>query len=153
MAFTSPAAAQAPPENPVQGVAAIDQYVEALPSASGPKATGSAVGKRIVLPAAVAASLRERAGEDSDALLEIATSPEFGSPPAGPTSEAIAPTPETPSDKRSSQDGETTAFGEVVAPVGEADEPRLLILLAALGVVTVVAVAGAIRRRRSQIAR
>jgi hypothetical protein len=137
------ASAAAPPGNPVQGVSAIDQYVEAIPTASGPKPTGQSKGSPRPLPPHAAAEVREQGGEDTAALVEIATSPTYGAPSRSTLKDAAGVR-----ELRDEVEPQPTALDAVVTPLGEADEPRLLALLALLGGMTLLAFTLAVVRQR-----
>ena len=78
---TSPATAAAPPPT-VPSDAAIAQYVEAIPSATGPAPVGGPAGKASALPPSVRTKVERTAGADAPALLAIAQDPRFGVRPA-----------------------------------------------------------------------
>ena len=127
----------------MQGVSAISQYVEALPTSSGPAATGRRGGRPRPLPPLVAARVREQGGDDAEALIEVATSPTYGAPSRTSSKEPIRPgdTDERVRERPSPLDA-------VVSPIADADEPRLLVLLALLGSMTLTALTLAARRQR-----
>lgn len=127
----------------MQGVPAIDQYVEAIPTSSGPAPTGRSGATARPLPQDVASEVRKRGGDDAEALIEVATSPAHGAPSGsrlknptrlGGVSERVHAQP--------------SALDAVVSPIAGADEPRLLALLALLLGMTLVAFALATRRQR-----
>jgi hypothetical protein len=75
LAFPVSATADSP-----QDFSASDQYVETLPSTSGPSATdGRRRGKTPLRPS-VAAKLRDQGGADASRLEAVATSSDFGAP-------------------------------------------------------------------------
>ena len=141
LAATGPASAATPPGNPLQDVSAIDQYVEAIPTSSGPAATGGGSAKPRPLPPDVASEIREQGGNDADALMEVATSPRYGAP----TGSGDSIRPEDSSEAAQTQPSPLEAL---VSPIAEADETRLLVLLALLGGMTLVAFARAAQRQR-----
>jgi hypothetical protein len=59
---------------------AADQYVETLPTSSGPSATKEGKNRRTRLPAGVKAKLEAEGGQDAASLEEVATSGRFGAP-------------------------------------------------------------------------
>jgi hypothetical protein len=61
---------------------ASDQYVETLPTTSGPSATKDGKHRKTPLRPSVAAKLRSQGGADASRLEAIATSSEFGAPQA-----------------------------------------------------------------------
>lgn len=79
----SPAIAGAPPPT-IPSDAAIDQYVEAVPSATGPVPIGEAASRAsgAALPTAVRAKVERTAGVDAPALLHLAQDSRFGAPPS-----------------------------------------------------------------------
>jgi hypothetical protein len=133
------ASAAAPPGEPGTGSSAIDQYVEAIPTSSGPAPTGRA-GTSRPLPPAVVAQVREAGGDDAETLLRTATSPSYGAP-------GLYPNDFRPGDIARA-DTEPSPLDAVVSPLAGADAPRLVFLLALLGAMTVTAFAVAARRQR-----
>jgi len=81
LGIAAPAHAQAPPPS------AVDQYVEMVPAAGGPKTPGKEKEKRTPLPDTGQKALGEAAPEVATPLEEIATSSTYGAPAV------IAPTP------------------------------------------------------------
>jgi hypothetical protein len=87
-----PAAAERPPPSPW---AAVAQYVEMIPTSTGPKAAGAA-GPTKPLPASLAKQLGRSAGPDAKALKTLVTSSGWGvrpveghqSPPQGRTGDS-----------------------------------------------------------------
>ena len=75
LAVPASAAAQSP-----QDFSASDQYVETLPTPSGPSATRDGKRHKTPLRPSVAAKLRSQAGADAARLEEIATSSDYGAP-------------------------------------------------------------------------
>ena len=59
---------------------ASDQYIETLPTSSGPSATKEGKDRRTSLPAGVKAKLDAEGGRDAASLEEVATSGRFGAP-------------------------------------------------------------------------
>ena len=59
---------------------AADQYVETLPTTSGPSATKEGKDRRTRIPAHVKAKLDAEGGKDAAALEEVASSGRFGAP-------------------------------------------------------------------------
>jgi hypothetical protein len=90
-----PAAAQ---EAPIDQTALVDQYQEAIPTASGPKlSSSSGSGNGTPLPPAVATELTQAVGEkDAKRLEEIATSPRFGAPAHAPDEGGLPASSDTP---------------------------------------------------------
>jgi len=77
---TSPATAAAPPPT-VPFDPAIAQYIEAVPSATGPAPIGGPAAKASALRPALRAKVERLAGTDAHALLNIAQDPRFGARP------------------------------------------------------------------------
>jgi hypothetical protein len=75
LAVPAPALAESP-----QDFSAADQYVETLPSPSGPSATKDRRRSKTPLRPSVAAKLRKQGGADAARLEEVATSSDFGAP-------------------------------------------------------------------------
>jgi hypothetical protein len=75
VAVPAPAAADSP-----QDFSASDQYVETLPTTSGPSATKDRKRGRTPLRERVAARLRSQGGADAARLEAVATSSDFGAP-------------------------------------------------------------------------
>jgi hypothetical protein len=129
----------------VQGVSAVDQYVEAIPTSSGPAPTGSSRAAPRPLPPQVEAEVRATGGADAEELIEIATSPTYGAP-SRPTLKPTLKDPDGVGDVGIPDDAQPSALDAVISPVAEADEPRLLVLLALLAAMTVLAFGLAVRR-------
>jgi hypothetical protein len=75
VAVPAPAAAQSP-----EDFSASDQYVETLPTTSGPSATKDRRRGKTPLRPSVAAKLRSQGGADATRLEAVATSSDFGAP-------------------------------------------------------------------------
>ena len=71
--------AQAAADTP-QDFSASDQYVETLPTPSGPSATEDRRRGKTPLRPSVAAKLRDQGGADASRLEAVATSSDFGAP-------------------------------------------------------------------------
>src|SRR5215475_3620546 len=80
----SPAIAGAPPPK-APSDAAIAQYVEAVPTATGPAPVGGAASPAVAtgLETAVRAKVERTAGADAPALIQLARDPRFGARPVG----------------------------------------------------------------------
>ena len=139
----SGAAAAAPPENPVQGVSAIDQYIEAIPTGSGPAPTGGRGSQPTRFHRKLRLVVRSEGGTDAEALIEVATAPSHGAP-----TRSTLPDQPRRDDAGEVAPGDPSPLDAVVSPIGEADEPRLLVLLALLGGMTLTAFGFAARRQR-----
>jgi hypothetical protein len=79
-----PAAAAKPKPEPHPGgsSSAVSQYVEVVPSASGPTAPGVGPSTTSKLAPSVVRSLAQRGGTDAAKLKKIATSSDYGAPAA-----------------------------------------------------------------------
>jgi hypothetical protein len=78
--------------HPGDDVAAVDVYVEALPSAAGPVTPSGTEAPARLAPALVARIEREGSG-DAARLKEVATSPRFGAPSSVPPVRTVAVPP------------------------------------------------------------
>ena len=126
--LTVPAGAAA--ETP-QDFSAADQYVETIPTTSGPSATKDRKRSRTPLPSSVAAKLRSQGGADATALEEVATSSDFGAPQG--TGRA-ADKGNGAGDRRSSRDRTAVPSASVQAVRGGGED--LLWLLLAMVAIT-----------------
>jgi len=157
---TSPAAAAGPPPT-VPSDAAIAQYIEAVPSATGPAPVGVSAGKASALPSSVRAKVERTAGADAPALLAIAQDPRFGvrpvaRPKAGP---AARPT-HTPKPRLRGQGRARTAHavpeqpalstgtpGPLAAAASTAGSGELLVVAALLIAITATGIVATARHR------
>jgi hypothetical protein len=138
-----PAPAGAAPPRP--GASSVAQYVELVPTASGPKAPGVEKERRLPLSSEAKRALDRASKATAASLLTIATSSTYGAP-SGPgrgasgrvVRESRATTP-SPSRNQSLE-----AIAGAVAPAGDT---RMIGLLLILVVVTVAAAALSLRRR------
>jgi hypothetical protein len=118
---------------PQPGAPAIDQYIEQIPTPSGPQPTS--VEERVQpLPAAAQRELEAEAGADAEVLTEIATSSRYGAP--------VEPKVVTPPEDRGETDtgegasegseraDEVMAIDAVPASTDEGGDTRLAILVA-----------------------
>lgn len=138
-----PASAQRPDDS-----AAVDQYVEDVPTSGGSEISGggSSEPESTPLPPDAASALQAEGGEDAGVLERIATSSAYGAPKAkleALGSEASG-RPLRPEDEPSAGGGLSAAVSAVQG--GEAG--RLVGVLVALLVITALAVAGAALRQR-----
>ena len=90
------------------------------------------------LPPGVAAEIRNEGGDDAEALIEIATSPRYGAPAGPPEKDSTQPEGPPAID----------ALDAVVSPVAEADETRLVVLVALLAGMTLLGFTFAAKRHR-----
>jgi hypothetical protein len=81
-AAPAPALGQPAPPPPLPGVPAVDQYREALPTAAGPVAAGQNAPRITPLPLAIERLVSSEGGTDAPLLERVATSSDYGAPPA-----------------------------------------------------------------------
>jgi len=135
LAVSATAAADTP-----QDFSASDQYVETLPTTSGPSATDDRRRGKTPLRPSVAAKLRDQGGADASRLEAIATSRHFGAPQG--TSDK---TDKKSGNRRDSRN--TTAIPSAsVQAVQEGGEDLLWLLLAMLAITGLMV--GAVTYRR-----
>jgi hypothetical protein len=139
-----PAAAADPPPDPSDS--ALAQYVEQIPTSSGPKATSQAGGQAVGQPLSARAesALRTEGGDDASLLEQVATSPELGAPAREPRKGAADATSTPPAPPATSE-----AVGPTESTASELVSGRVIGLLAILGGVTLGAGLLAASRRRS----
>jgi hypothetical protein len=140
--WVSPALAQGAPPNP--DASSVEQYVELVPTSSGPAAPGVGREQRIPLPLAARHALEKTSRPTADALLTVATSSTYGAPtrPHGGASRlarAALASVEGPSRERSLR-----AVAAAAAPDGVF---RMFGLPLALAAITVGAATVSVRRR------
>jgi hypothetical protein len=149
------AASGADPSNP-----SVNQYVESVPSSHGgqpPSGGGSSPSSH--LPASVRHRIAAQGGTDAKQLESVATSPALGAPPApnaasggkgkggtgsGGTGSGGAP---SAADERS-----PSAISAVATAATGGNGNSVVILVAGLALITALAAAIALARRRSDIA-
>lgn len=153
LALPAPALAQQSPSP------SVDQYVERVPTAEGPKpsAAGPKYKRNARLPANVRQRLREEGGADAQALEDIATAAGLGAPeqPRGGTgggSSGEGPVPGgTPSRAVS---GESAGKGAVPAVAeaafGSGSTATALLVVGLLGTTIAVGAAALARRRTTR---
>jgi len=164
LAFTAPASAQVNPPNP--GGSAVNQYVELVPAAAGPKApVVEKKKKRAPLPAAGKKALKKAAPAVAKSLEEIATLSTYGAPATRAEPEPTKPAPTAAKPKPKPNAKPTTAkpqepvrerddtaadvtLGATVRAIASATDGRLLGLLLTVLVTTFGAVGLAARRAR-----
>ena len=137
--------------------AAVSQYVEQIPTSSGPQATG--VGKETFkpLPKRAKAKLVRQGGEDAALLEKIATSSAYGAPQAtkkkggkdddpgaGGAAVVIRDDPRDLGDASTSE-----ALSAAVSVVTDGSDKRLLGLLIVMLLITATALASAGYRQRA----
>ncbi|MGH2978177.1 MAG: hypothetical protein ACRDLQ_00895 [Solirubrobacterales bacterium] len=139
LAVPAPAAAKSPDD-----FSASDQYVETLPTTSGPSATRDRKRGKTPLRPSVAAKLRSQGGADAARLEAVATSSDFGAPQAtggGADKNSGA------ANRRSSRD--TTAIPSAsVQAVREGGGDLLWLLLALLAITGLILGAVAYQRHK-----
>lgn len=153
LAFAGSVHAQSNPPSP--GGSAVNQYVELVPAAVGPKAPGvEKKKKRTSLPPAGKDALKQAPPAIAKPLEEIATSSTYGAPviraepkPTNPKPEPQAPVRD-PDIVPPGASVEVT-LGTTVGAIASATDERLLSLLVAILVTTSAAVTLAIRRARA----
>jgi hypothetical protein len=127
------AGAQGEPPNP--GASSVAQYVELVPTAGGPKAPGIGDERRTPLPPIAKRALDKASESTADSLETVATSSNYGAPPAprlGASERVVRD--DVSSVPAPSLDRTLQAIAAATSPVGDA---RLIGLLAILAVVTV----------------
>jgi opacity protein-like surface antigen len=135
LAVPATAAADTP-----QDFSASDQYVETLPTTSGPSATDDRRRGKTPLRPSVAAKLRDQGGADASRLEAIATSSDFGAP-----QETSDGTDKKSGNRHDSRN--TTAIPSAsVQAVQEGGEDLLWLLLAMLAITGLMV--GAVTYRR-----
>jgi hypothetical protein len=149
-----PVGAQEPPPDPGS---AVDQYVEHVPSASGPATPGIKKKKRTPLPRAGAKALKKVPPATAKALTDIATSSDYGAPQVSSEPKPKSKSKPKPKPKpvrggaTSGSDAVTTTsvsttLRSSVGALGTASDTRLVGLLGVLLVSVLAAVALAARR-------
>ena len=150
------------------GPAAVDQYVEDVPTSGGSTIPGKTKPKKSSLPPRVSSQIESQGGTDAAILHEVATSPDYGAPVAtssepkpkkaggneadpgasGTTRPAREEGGEIPAPSESSP---SEAVSAAVGAVQGGDAARLVGLLVALFVISAVALtaAGLRNKRRS----
>ena len=113
-------------DDPVPGAAAIQQYVESMPTGSGPAVPGVSPRNSAQLPAAAVESLKYAPPSVASVLAEVATSPEYGAPGSQVSS---------PTDQPNSESAGSAMLRSLDA-AGTADDASLLALIAVLLVLT-----------------
>lgn len=149
LALASPGQAQDP------GGSAVNQYVEVVPAAGGPRSPGIEKKAQTSLPPAGKEALRQAPPSVAGPLEEIATSSTYGAPairaepkptkpkpkpkPRGPVRDPDVVPPRAPTE---------VTLGSTVSAIASATDERLLGLLFTVLMTTLGAVALAVRRAR-----
>ncbi len=138
----------------------VDQYVEDVPSASGPAHPGVGSSHQTKLPPSVASQINSQGGSDSSTLRDLATSSDYGGQPVKKKNAAAAgPIVGTPGRGESiaganaeSDTSASDALGSAVSAVSGGEAARLVGLLVVLFLISVATLtsAGLRQRRRAQ---
>ncbi len=147
LVVTSPATAKGPSPT-VPSDAAIAQYVEAVPSATGPVPVGepATTAHAAALPLAVRANVERTAGADAPVLLHIAQDPRYGARPVARSKTAQA-------GSETSAAGSETSARPISAPeplaaaVSTAGSGGLLLVALLLIAITATGIAARVWRR------
>lgn len=147
LALASPGQAQDP------GGSAVNQYVEVVPAADGPRSPGIEKKVRTSLPPAGKEALRQAPPSVAGPLEEIATSSTYGAPAirAEPKPTKPKPKPQAPvrdPDVVPPRAPTEVTLGTTVSAIASATDERLLGLLLTVLTTTLGAVALAVRRAR-----
>ena len=147
LALASPGQAQDP------GGSAVNQYVEVVPAAGGPRSLGIEKKVRTSLPPAGKEALRQAPPSVAGPLEEIATSSTYGAPAirAEPKPTKPKPKPQAPvrdPDVVPPRAPTEVTLGTTVSAIASATDERLLGLLLTVLTTTLGAVALAVRRAR-----
>ena len=141
LAAPAPVLAQEKPPNPHGNVSSIDEYVEDIPTASGPvpsqrakpqtTSAAEAPTETAPVPRTVAQSIKKAGGADSERLTEIVSTPDVRVLSADRTAATTTPA------------GRAGAVGDAVT----SDDSELIVLGFALAGITLAAIGVAARRR------
>jgi hypothetical protein len=141
--LAGPARAQEPAPDP--GSSAVDQYVELVPTGSGPKSPGVEKERKTPLAPKAKRALDKTTKATADALSTIATSSNYGAPTPGLGAAAGVPSDAPSPTQQPSLDRTIQATAAAAAPV---DDARMIVLLVALLATAVAGGVLAARRRR-----
>lgn len=137
-----PATARAGDDDPLNSVSSVDQYVEDIPTASGPTPTGGAPGEGDdpgrPLSTDAENAIDVEGGQDAEALKRLATLAALGAPRDG-----LASSPEV---RRAL--AENRSIGAAVGSAASGTTPALFALVVLLVGATVTLLAVALRRAR-----
>jgi len=145
LALASPGQAQDP------GGSAVNQYVEVVPAAGGPKSAGIEKKAQTSLPPAGKEALRQAPPSVAGPLEEIATSSTYGAPAIRAEPKPTKPKPQAPvrdPDVVPPRAPTEVTLGTTVSAIASATDERLLGLLFTVLMTTLGAVALAVRRAR-----
>ena len=146
LAVAPSAPAKGKPKPPGSGAAAVSQYVEQIPTSSGPRATG--FGKREVkpLPRTIERKLVRQGGRDAPLLKEIATSSTYGAPTRKlKTSKKV----KLPTPKEIQRTSPTKTLSAGVSVVTDGSDGRLIALAIVLVLISVLSIVSAAVRQRA----
>jgi hypothetical protein len=139
---TLAAAAPAKADDPPEDIPAVGAYVELVPTAGGSRQSGRRQRERALpLPSDVGRRLDQASDPDGRLLRRVATAPEIG-----------APTRRLPIQESSAATGGTglrTSLESVGRTLAGGSDLRLILLLAAMGTVTIAGFAVTFRRARA----
>jgi hypothetical protein len=141
--FAEPAAPAIGAE-PRPGASSVAQYVELIPTASGPKAPGVEKERRVPLSPEAKRALDRAPKQTAVSLLTVATSSTYGAPPRLARASAGIVRNTRAATRSPSRSGSLEAIAAAAAPAGDTRMISLLLILAA---VTVAAAAISLRRR------
>ena len=142
----SPAIAAAPPPA-IPSDAAIAQYIEAIPSATGPVAIGEPAppASGAALATAVRAEVERTAGVDAPALLDLAEDPRFVIPRQSRANPARAnPAPAIPRPPVLASTGTPSPFAAAASTAGSGE---LLFVALMIVAITAAGIAARVRQR------
>lgn len=128
---------------PRPGASSVDQYVELIPTAAGPKAPGVEEERRLSLSPEAMRALDGVPKGTAAALVNVATSSTYGAPSrlgSGASGRIVRDTRTAPPSGNKSVE----AIAAAVAPAGDT---RMIALLLTLAAVTVAAATLSLRRR------
>jgi hypothetical protein len=140
--WVSPAWAQGKPPDP--GASSVEQYVELLPTSSGPVAPGVGKAERIPIPLAARHALEKTSKSTAAALLTVATSSTYGAPPTPERAASSAARNALASIEGPSRERSVRAIAAAAAPDGAV---RMLGLILILAAATVAGATFSLRRR------
>jgi hypothetical protein len=146
LATTVAEAAPAEAAPPRPGASSVAQYVELIPTATGPKAPGVEKERRLPLSREAKRALGGAPKATAESLLTVATSSTYGAPSSlgsGASGRIVRDTPTTT--RSPSRSMSLEAIAAAVAPAGDT---RIIALLLILTAVTVAGAGLFLRRHR-----
>ena len=129
---------------PRPGASSVDQYVELIPTAAGPKAPGVEEERRLSLSPEAMRALDGVPKGTAAALANVATSSTYGAPSRRGSGASGRNVRDTRTARSPSGNESVEAIAAAVAPAGDT---RMIALLVTLAAVTVAAAALSLRRR------